>query len=125
MARYVLLAFRDNEQADMFAKMFDKSNFLDEDQPPAEVVGIFFQPTQFCECEQGTTTSRGKRYGLEVHKCGKPIKGRWQHPKNLVKEDGTLYEQGLYLGIVEPQDGEMPNIDFLQRGKALGVTRRG
>lgn len=130
MARYVLVEFDDNEEANNFVGMLRGGDF---DGRPAEVspdgsvrvVGMFFKPTQFCECPQGEQTARGKKYGLQVHSCGKPIRGRWQHPRNLVKEDDkTLYEQGLYLGIVEPQDGEMPSVDFRERGKALGLTRR-
>lgn len=118
MARYVLVAFEDNNDADNFIRGTDSG------AESMEVVGVFFKPTQFCECPQGSSTSRGKKFGANVHSCGKPIAGQWQHPRNLAKaDDRTLYEQGLYLGIVEPQDGSMPNIDFRARGKALGVTR--
>jgi hypothetical protein len=118
MARYVLVAFEDNEDADNFIRGTDSG------AESLVVVGVFFKPTLFCECSQLGRPSRGKRYGMNVHSCGKPIRGQWQHPRNLAKEDGkTLYEQGLYLGIVEPQDGPMPILDHLNRGKALGVTR--
>jgi hypothetical protein len=118
VARYVLVAFEDNNDADNFIRGTDSG------AESMRVVGVFFKPTLFCECPQIGRPSRGKRYGMNVHSCGKPIAGQWQHPRNLAKDDDrTVYEQGLYLGIVEPQDGPMPTIDFRARGKALGVTR--
>jgi hypothetical protein len=132
VARYVLIEFDDNKEADNFVKMLTPDVELEEPEEydfkgSMRVRAVFFKPTQFCECKSGLTASRGKKFGLNVHeKCGKPHRGRWQHPTNLIHpdQDKTLYEQGLYLGIVEPQDGPMPQIDFLARGKALGITRR-
>jgi hypothetical protein len=118
MARYVLIAVDDNDQVDSI------QGYLDENFVRAEVVGVFFKPTQFCECSSVRGTSRGKKYGANVHTCGKPIRGQWQHPRNLARDDEkSLYEQGLYLGIVEPRDGKMPTLDHKARGKALGITR--
>lgn len=127
MARYVLVAFEDNAEADKFvnaAKVYATDERTSMSEVFGEVVGVFFKPTQFCECPTLGNMSRGKKFGAWVHTCGKPVRGQWQHPRNLAKEDDkTLYEQGLYLGIVEPQEGPMPTIDFRSRGKSIGTTR--
>jgi hypothetical protein len=119
MARYILLAIEDNAQVDSVQGVLDE-NFI-----RGEVVGVWFKPKLFCECPRGALQmSRGKTYGAWVHTCGKPIRGFWQHPRNLYRTDGlSSYEQGCYLGIVEPQDGKMPVLDHKSRGRALGITR--
>jgi hypothetical protein len=127
MARYILVAVEDNREANTLVNVLNGTEHADMiTTTTTEVVGVFFKPTQFCECTTLGVLSRGKKFGALVHACGKPIRGQWQHPRNLLVADDrpyALYENGMYLGVVEPRDGNMPTLDHKARGKALGITR--
>jgi hypothetical protein len=114
MARYVMLAFEDNDEAEAFVKAFQETRTdqrTEENHPtehlarlfigiPAdttsgftfrsfsgkgEVVGMFMKPTLFCTCKaEGLWKSKdgfsqGQKYGLWVHKCGKPVQISYDH----------------------------------------------
>lgn len=125
MARYVLLEVADNQEAEEVVKavgvmgaifvMGADGHFKNLDPKAVTVRGLFAKPTTFCECPNpGDKSNRGKKYGWWVHvSCGKPKKGHWQHPRNLLDPpDMSPKERSLYLGVAEPgllQGGSAPN----------------
>jgi hypothetical protein len=82
MAKYVLLAFNNDKQADEFAQRFtddvaERAQF-ERTGIYAYVRGMFRMPTKFCSCvgikKRGFV--RGKKYGWWVcSMCGKPTIG--------------------------------------------------
>lgn len=99
MARFVVLSFDNNEEAEDFTKALsdgtifytkphdDRDYQLVELKGAAEALGLFMKPTQFCTCvPTGNSAqakkkpfSQGKKYGLWVHTCGKPIAMSWEN----------------------------------------------
>ena len=94
MARYVVLEFEDNTEADAFVEAFknrlvyhavpettleDRANYrMVTNEKAASVVGYFMRPMIPCTCPPSAKGrqigySRGTKYGLWVHaSCGKP-----------------------------------------------------
>lgn len=85
MAKYVLVAFEDNIQADRFVEACQETGImvvvnaadasLTHFTPEARAV--YQRPTKFCDCTDGKNRkfTRGKKYGWWVHSgCGKPTK---------------------------------------------------
>ncbi len=122
MARYVLLAFEDNGDAEALVAAIQnrgaKGIYLAVPHPSLEgqysvhspyggnvdVRAMFMKPTQFCECTNpGDKSAKGKKWGLWIHSvCGKPKKSHWQHPRNLLEpEKLDPRERSCYLGVVE------------------------
>jgi hypothetical protein len=64
MARYLLLSFNDNEEAEAIAKLLvnDRTAVINEGSIECEVVGLFAKPTQFCVNTQSGGCTQGKRY---------------------------------------------------------------
>jgi len=102
MARYVVVAFMDNEDADKFVKAINEGDLVYPitqvqdslvygtiDKAKVFVRGLFAKPTKFCECANpGDKSVRGAKLGWWVHKdCGRPKANQWQHPKNLLAGD--------------------------------------
>lgn len=93
MAKYVVLSFKDNDDADEYVQELTKSF---EHSLAAEVVGVFQQPTQFCTC-QGTkgrisAWTKGLKYGWWVCKrCKKPAEATAGpvHQMRMVVGQGT------------------------------------
>jgi hypothetical protein len=85
VARYVLLSFDDNDDAEVFiANLHDVGYLMSVDtrtgvrKLAAAVRGLWAKPTKYCECKGGGRSgfTRGKKYGWWVHvNCGKPTKG--------------------------------------------------
>lgn len=129
MARYVVMSFKDNEEAERFvAAVARGAVFLgtpdgegDDHYGPlsegALARAMYMQPTQFCSC--GTPAkgdagfTRGTKYGLWVHSaCGKPTKlwaqgDRWYTSlgKNLLPIDAQRPEwrgEGVYMHRWDP-----------------------
>lgn len=92
MAKYILLAFDDDSEADKFVDYHDQGVILsipayelNTTYDPNSVYlkptvrAVFKKPTQFCECTGEKSFTRGRKYGWYVHaKCGKPTTG-WAH----------------------------------------------
>jgi len=100
MAKYVLLEFNNDEEADGFTGMIVGASVTGS----LTIKAVFKKPTQFCECVVKSDKSvRGRKWGWWVHKeCGRPKRGIWQHPRNLLDPiDLNPKERRLYLGIVE------------------------
>lgn len=92
MARYVVVSFEDNKEADAFIAAIEHPGFIIMGQavdPTSSeatfqalsekvfVRGLYMQPTQFCECAEVGPWTRGSKYGLWVHTvCKKPSK-KW------------------------------------------------
>lgn len=114
MAKYVLVEFANNDEAEAFA-----STIADAGEASSLTVRAIFQkPTQYCECPPSDKSVRGKKYGWWVHKvCGKPKRGQWQHPRNLLDpQDLKPKERTIYLGVVEggkPYAGQTPEVPVL------------
>lgn len=88
MAKYVLLAFDDDKQADVFvertqelrAVVMDDRKYPDSTvtELPCDVRGVYRKPTKFCNChgikKRGFT--RGRKFGWWVcSQCSKPTVG--------------------------------------------------
>jgi hypothetical protein len=89
MARYVVLSFENDSEANQFVDSIEDGGRV-QVQPAgtfggvdtlefneAKLVALTMKPTLFCECKmQGKTLygwSKGKKWGLWIHaKCGKP-----------------------------------------------------
>lgn len=87
MARYVLLEFADNAEANAFVlKQMDKTIA----GAARRIVGYFAKPEKFCQCpipdtKLTTETVLGARYGWRVHaRCRRPRKAIGQSPRNLL-----------------------------------------
>jgi len=107
MAKYVLIAFDNNDEAEAFIGTIVTAG----QAPSIEILGVYQKPTLFCECapEAGDEdrSVRGAKYGLWVHKpCGKPHKGSWQSPMNLLRTDEHTGRRKLNLQLVEPQPAD-------------------
>jgi hypothetical protein len=118
VARYVLLEFDDNDGAEGFvaaaaqrggiffgAAGTEPMTYGYADHTKMRVRAVFAKPTSFCDCPNpGDRSAKGKKLGWWVHAgCGKPKRGQWQHPNNLLDPpDGLAATRQVYLGIVEP-----------------------
>lgn len=87
MARIVVLSFQNNKEAEAFALEMRASG-------PAEVVGLYMRPTVYCECppsgKSRVSWSKGKKFGLWIHTCGKPSRLAWHNM--LYKLSGFGYD---------------------------------
>jgi ribosomal protein L37AE/L43A len=109
MAKYVLLEFDDDAEAESF------SNILIEDTTrnnsgSMRVRGVFKKPTQFCSCVPMEKSSvRGAKWGWWIcKKCGKPKPGAMHQPRNLLEPEGTpSHQRRLFLHVAEPT-GSIP-----------------
>lgn len=119
MARYVLVEFEENDDAEKFVEAINNGKVfyttphrkLEGEfsvvQPNGDttVRALFAKPTQFCQCSNpGDRSVRGAKFGWYVHAaCGKPKQSSWQHPRNLLDPpDLPTRQRSCYLGIVEP-----------------------
>lgn len=100
--KYVLLEFDSDDDADAFASTMQ--SVMEEPTQTIRVKGIFKKPSQFCTClKPGDKSVRGQKWGWWIHRdCGKPQKGQWQHPRNLLDPvDIPPQERNMFLGVVE------------------------
>lgn len=90
MARYVVLSFQNDSDADEFVNAFNSQGgvfFVGSDthfknvREGDHVRGMYQRPTKFCDCagagklEKRTGYSQGKKFGWWVHTgCGKPAR---------------------------------------------------
>ncbi len=107
MAKYVLLEFANDDEADGFQATM-QSAYLDNPDAAIKVKGVFKKPTKFCECLKPSDRSLlGEKYGWRVcPTCVKPKRGAWQHPRNLLQPGNRAMpfpdpSKTMYLGIVE------------------------
>jgi hypothetical protein len=105
MAKYVLLQFDNDDDAAGFMTAFENQP-VDGDAS-VKIVAVYKKPTIFCDCEPRTEKSqRGAKWGwwLCTNKgCGKPKRGAFQQPKNLIEPEGTRTEhRRIFINIREP-----------------------
>jgi hypothetical protein len=75
VAKYVLLQFDDDKDADAFVGETQQEGLLVGTRWPRVLVrAVYKKPTQFCKCtSEKPGYSRGKKFGWWVHAaCGKP-----------------------------------------------------
>jgi|SRR5687767_3845136 len=113
MARYVVMLFSDDGQADEFVQAVQRQGgffFLKSDghfetanneatAPKVTVEAMYQRPTLFCDCppESDPKLVQTKKHSWTVHnKCKKPIRTSFQHPNNLIHVDwsGTPPRRG-------------------------------
>lgn len=117
MAKYVLLQFDNDDEADKFVKETQEQRAVWTDNPDGLggvnndgflelacfVRGVWKKPTKFCECKgdmRKRAFTRGRKYGWWVcNKCGKPTHawGRGDHwflalGRNLLPVDDNASE---------------------------------
>jgi len=98
MARYLLVEVDENDRA---LNLMEKLNGV----TGLRVIGLWFKPTQFCECDGPWETSiRGKKYGVFMcPACMKPRPlGPHQRPMNLLEPGVPETLQNVFLSIREP-----------------------
>lgn len=129
MAKYVLVSFDDDTDADNFVAALQRhadpeaegrnshvfyttkhptleNHFSMRGVLEASVRAVWKKPTQFCECANpGEKSARGQKWGWWVHKdCGKAKKGNFQSPRNLLDPPGQRARDiQIFLNVVEPQ----------------------
>lgn len=109
--KYVVLEFDSDDEADSFSEALNAVGYVLSASEKSSmwkvyprVKGIFRKPSQFCECAKpGEKSVRGAKWGWWIHRdCGKPKRGQWQHPRNLLDPiDLPARERAMYLGVVE------------------------
>lgn len=120
MAKYVLVEFDDDKDAEFFMKSLAVGSVFIEygddsiggeygyvDKDKARTKAFFQKPTKFCQCKRPSDRQPlGKKYGIRVCTyCRFPIRRQWQHPRNLMlPEDFNPKYRTLYLGVVEGAD---------------------
>lgn len=117
MARYLLVSIPDTVQAEglagaigqlggvFFYQGLSNGESRVDQLKDAKVIGIFGQPTSYCQHPPSPNFVKGAKLGWQVCvQCKKPIRG-WQHPRNLLAPlDEAPRDRMLYLGIVEGLD---------------------
>lgn len=106
MAKYVLLQFNNDADADAYVNILMEDKERSPDATLA-VVAVYKKPTIFCDCEPRTEKSqRGAKWGWWLctnQGCGKPKRGAFQQPKNLIEAEGTRTEhRRIFINIREP-----------------------
>lgn len=98
MARYVVLYFENNDEAEAFATYSSVRDILSTIYAP-EIVALVPAPTLFCECSiRGGTKGRGffkgQKYGWWVcAKCGKPTEAWGTYYAAVVSAGNNLLEE--------------------------------
>jgi hypothetical protein len=100
MAKYLLLEFDRDEDAEAFAST------LEADNTTIHAVGMYKKPTLFCDCtDSGEKSVFGSKWGWFVHKvCGRPRRSVWQGPKNLLKPNEDHGKRPVIVSIREPRN---------------------
>lgn len=113
MARMIVLMVEDDEAI---------KNVLDKPPQGSTVVGSFFIPSMYCECNNllhkdgillNKQFTRGSKYGLYVHKdCKKPVAGHSHYPNNQLVPDRVHEGRNLSLHVRYPYDPDKPYKPF-------------
>jgi hypothetical protein len=108
MAKYVLLQFDKDEDADAFVNILVQDEVSNPTKVTIRALGVYKKPTQFCACpdrlDPNAKSVVGKKFGWYVHAaCGKPRANGWHGPKNLLRPDEHHGRRRLNLMVVEPQ----------------------
>jgi hypothetical protein len=132
MARYVLLSFSSNADAEDFVLEYQarlEGRSLDMSQPEYEIDAVYGKPTQFCTPGDGhrgrrraSGYTRGKRFGWWVcAMCGKPEAPLKDKPLAVMVQANNLLEEIINAGEsveLNPVEGR-PNAEVgAQEGPA-------
>lgn len=100
MARYVLVSFSNDAEAEAFVQTLQAGQ-----DATMTVEAVWKKPTLFCECpDPGDKSVLGQKYNWRVHAaCGRPKKGMWQNPRNLLYPDERLVLRQIMLHAREPR----------------------
>jgi hypothetical protein len=92
VAKYVLIEFDDDSEADAFANVM----IGQAEGSSMRVRGVFKKPTIFCECANSPEKNvRGNKWGWWLCKlCSKPKKNMLQSPTNLIDPDDRKKQLG-------------------------------
>lgn len=109
MARYLLVEFDDNAEAEAFAAMTNEQ----EEGTTMRTIGMFGKPTIFCECEDKRIEPvMGQKYGWRVHaKCGRPPRNHWHTAKNLLHPDERIKFRQFFLNAFDPRPRYIPPVE--------------
>lgn len=101
MARYVLVSFANDDEAAAFVETLQAGGA----DASMTVEAVWKKPTIFCDCpDPGDRSVLGQKYNWRVHKdCGRPKKGMWQNPRNLLKPEERLSQRQIMLHAQEPR----------------------
>jgi hypothetical protein len=108
MAKFLLLEFADDAEADAFTRLAKEGGnaWADYSDPGAfEIKAEFKKPTQFCQCtpkeKQGTTGVRGAKYGWYVcGRCKKPVEKGNQVIFNLLEGGRKTWQREIMLQVL-------------------------
>lgn len=131
MARYILLEFDDNGDADDFVASIQRGGafygapakedmddgtqvvrvgdivYKDVDPNKIRTKALFAKPTNFCQCQPRPENHvKGAKLGWYVcRKCAKAVAGVFQYPRNLLDPpDMPTRARELHLGVWEGAD---------------------
>lgn len=126
MARYVLLAFDDNSEAEAFVEAAtDGQLYYTKPHPklPNEVSvnlvrgevsvrGLWGKPSKFCTCaitEVRDNLVIGSKWGWLIHTgCRLPVQNKWHYLRNQLGLGPTHKGlSGTLLGVIEPQPTDL------------------
>lgn len=99
MARYVLLQFDNNEDAEQFVEGVKKDAEEFGDQAVMAAVGLFAKPTNFCDHEPVKGGgARGKTFGWYVGRCCNRARRGRQFMRNLLFDpSGDILDSDIYV----------------------------
>lgn len=114
MARYVLVEFDNDAEAERFVNKIIQRN-LDlaarKKEGSYRIKGFFAKPTKFCECgpltdrQQREEVTRGAKYGWMVHRPCRRARPMSQSPRNLLDpEDTPARMRDAFLHLVGTWD---------------------
>lgn len=105
MAKYVLLSFDSDQDADEFVNIVQEGEYPSSPNTRVgEVHAIFKKPTQFCQCtreqRRGKVLQTGAKFGwLVCGNCYKPTKGGGQVIPNLLEMDLPPWRRQIHLQV--------------------------
>lgn len=109
MAKYVVVQFDNNDEADSFVQTISSGfdHLSSNANANIQIVAVFQKPTLFCECATPSENSvRGSKWGWWLCRnpgCGKPKRGQFQQPRNLLDPANIRTDQKrLFVNIKEP-----------------------
>jgi hypothetical protein len=126
MARYVLLTFDKDEDAEFFVTSLAEGTVFCQHKEPGQDAGqygyvdprhvsvraVFQKPTKFCECaDPGDKSVLSAKFQWRIHYpgCKRPKSGVMQHPRNLLDPvDQHPKYRDIYLGVREGPRPKMP-----------------
>lgn len=130
MARYVLVEFESNSDAERFV-----ARTMEKELKGAKykIVGFFAKPRKYCQCptppehERAQQTRRGSKYGWMVHtKCGRPRREYSHSPRNLLDpQDTPANKISAFIHLTGSWAGEEKAGELLKNYPIAVLTKEG